>query len=127
MVASRAVRAFALVRKNNYIFSGDDIYSVSAKDIYTKSSAGENTDIDTVKLFADQMCEVTGDDNDFVTSPELYRQYCIFCEKEGLTAISISSVFMEKLHKMLPGMKRDKKRINGPTVNIWRSIKLRTE
>lgn len=127
MVASRAVRAFALVRKNNYIFSGDDIYSVSAKDIYTKSSAGENTDIDTVKLFADQMCEVTGNDNDFVTSPELYKQYCIFCEKEGLTAISSSSVFMEKLHKMLPVMKRDKKRINGPTANIWRSIKLRIE
>lgn len=130
MIASRAVRAFSRVRKNNYIFSGDDIYSVNAEDIYTKSSVNvtvNNGIAYSVECFADQMCEVTSDNNDCIPIPELYAKYCVFCESKGLAAISNTNTFSKELHKALPGISNQKKRVNGPSVNIWYPLKIRTE
>ncbi len=130
MIASRAVRAFSRVRKNNYIFSGDDIYSVNAEDIYTKSSVNvtvNNGIAYSVECFADQMCEVTSDNNDCIPISELYAKYCVFCESKGLAAISNTNTFSKELHKALPGISNKKKRVNGPSVNIWYPLKIRTE
>lgn len=130
MIASRAVRAFSRVRKNNYIFSGDDIYSVSAEDIYTKSSVNvtvNNGIAYSVECFADQMCEVTSDNNDCIPISELYEKYCVFCERKGLAAISNTNTFSKELHKALPGISNKKKRVTGPSVNIWYPLKIRTE
>lgn len=130
MIASRAVRAFSRVRKNNYIFSGDDIYSVNAEDIYTKSSVNvtvNNGIAYSVECFADQMCEVTSDNNDCIPISELYAKYCVFCESKGLAAISNTNTFSKELHKALPGISNKKKRVTGPSVNIWYPLKIRTE
>ena len=130
MIASRAVHAFSLVRKNNYIFSGDDIYAVSAEDIYTKSSINVtvNNEIDyMVECFADQMCEVTADNNDYVPISELYKQYRIFCERNSFEAISGTNTFSKELHKALPDINSQKKRVDGKPVNVWCHLKLRTE
>lgn len=130
MIASRAVRAFSRVRKNNYIFSGDDIYSVNAEDIYTKSSVNvtvNNGIAYSVECFADQMCEVTSDNNDCIPISELYEKYCVFCERKGLATISNTNTFSKELHKALPGISNKKKRVTGPSVNIWYPLKIRTE
>ncbi len=130
MIASRAVRAFSRVRKNNYIFSGDDIYSVRAEDIYTKSSVNvtiNNGITYSVECFAVQMCEVTSDNNDCIPISELYKQYQIFCERNSFEAISNTNTFSKELHKALPGISNQKKRVNGPSVNIWYPLKIRTE
>lgn len=130
MIASRAVRAFSRVRKNNYIFSGDDIYSVRAEDIYTKSSVNvtvNNGIAYSVECFADQMCEVTSDNKDCIPISEIYKKYCVFCERKGLAAISNTNTFSKELHKVLPGISNQKKRVNGSSVNIWYPLKIRTE
>lgn len=130
MIASRAVHAFSLVRKNNYIFSGDDIYAVSAEDIYTKSSINVtvNNEIDyMVECFADQMCEVTADNNDYVPISELYKQYLMFCERNSFEAISSINTFSKELHKVLPDISSQKKRVGGKPVNVWCPLKLRVE
>lgn len=129
MIASRAVRAFSRVRKNNYIFSGDDIYLVSAEDIYTKSSVNvtvNNGIAYSVECFAAQMCEVTSDNNDCIPISEIYKKYCVFCESKGLAAISNTNTFSKELHKALPGISNKKKRVTGPSVNIWYPLKIRT-
>lgn len=130
MIASRAVRAFSIVRKNNYIFSGDDIYSVRAEDIYTKSSVNvtvNNGIAYSVECFAVQMCEVTSDNNDCIPISELYKQYQVFCERNSFEAISNTNTFSKELHKALPGISNKKKRVTGPSVNIWYPLKIRTE
>ena len=130
MIASRAVHAFSFVRKNNYIFSGDDIYAVSAEDIYTKSSINVtvNKEIDyTVERFADQMCEVTSDNNNYVPISELYKHYRIFCERNSFAAISGTNTFSKELHKALPDISSQKKRVDGKPVNVWYPLKLRIE
>ncbi len=130
MVASRAVRAFAAVRKNGYIFTGDNLYSVSAEEIYTRSSINVMVDskVDyTVELFASQMCEVTSDSNNFVPASELYEKYCEYCKKNNLPAISISNTFSKELHNVLPTIVSQKKRVNGKSVNVWCNIKQKSE
>jgi len=130
MVASHAVRAFAAVRKNGYIFTGDNLYSVSAEEIYTRSSINvtvESKDGYTVELFANQMCEVTSDINDFVPISELYEKYCRYCEENNLSAIPNSNTFSRELHNALPGIVSQKKRVNGKPVNVWCKIKLKSE
>ncbi len=130
MAASYAVRAFAAVRKNSYIFTGDNIYSVSAEELYTKTSI--NVTIDnklnhTVEPFASQMCEVTSDSNDFVPVAQLYEEYCKYCKENDLSAIPNSNTFSRELHNALPGIVSQKKRVNGKPVNVWCNIKLKSE
>lgn len=130
MIASRAVRAFAFVRKNGYIFAGDDIYSVSAEDIYVKSSINvtvNNSKDYSVERFAYQMCKITANNEDFIPAAELYRHYCVFCQRNGMEAISDTNTFSKELHKALPDITNKKKRVDGKSVNVWCCINLRTE
>lgn len=101
---------FANVRKNHYVFSGDDVYSVNDDDIYVKASlntASENNADYSVECFAKQVCELTSNDN-FISITELFAEYKKFCAANNMEAIRNSNTFSRKLHKIFTNIKNGK-------------------
>lgn len=135
-IASKAVHFFGAVRKNNYIFTGDDKYNVASEDLYIKSAisvAITNNDenesnthkcchdnIDAgVSAFANAKCLVTDDWDDYAEASVLHNSYKAFCFKNNFSAIAKCSVFTRKLHEVLPKIEGNKKREGSGTSNVW--------
>ena len=119
-IATYAVMCFAKVRKNNYFFSGDNIYLVSAESIYTKASLNvtvNNEDDCSVEYFVKQMCEFTYDKNDFISTAELHKKYCEFCMKNSLQAEKMQIHSVGKFVKFFPTILKK-------TESVWEKMKM---
>lgn len=140
-IASKAAHFFGTVRKNKYIFTGDDKYNVTPEELYLKSAinvAITNNDgnesnthkycpdnIDAgVSAFANAKCLVTDDWDDYAETSVLHNSYKAFCFKNNFSAIANCGVFARKLHAVLPQIENSKKREGNDTLNVWRYLVL---
>lgn len=141
VIASKAAHFFGAVKRNKYVFTGDDKYNVTSEELYTKSAINvaitandENEsnmykccpdNIDAgVTAFANAKCLVTDDLDDYAEASVLHSSYKDFCFKNNFSAIASCGVFTRKLHAVLPQIENSKKREGNDTLNVWRYLVL---
>ncbi len=73
-IVNKLIRSYLTLRENNYVFSGTD----SWYDRYIPPVVVEMDNRRSISIFISNCCEMTGNDDDFVFSEELYNAYCIY-------------------------------------------------
>ncbi len=106
-ITAKALALYYVLRKNNFRFSGDD--HIKPKVTYQMDPN------DIIKSFFKVHCEITYNDNDFVSTAELYNEYLAFCSENGMQALSSMQGFSQRLmylygHEILSGRKNN---LNG--------------
>ena len=118
----RVVLAYKQLERNRFIFTGDNYiqggYLVGKVDSVDSAEA-------ILKGFAEETC--IKDEENFVTTKELYHSYLNYCKTNGVRVIDNKQLFSAKLRPILEGnfqASRDKRRVDGIPSNGYKGIRL---
>lgn len=88
-ITIKALYLYYVLRENGFRFSGND--HLKPKVTYQMDPN------DIIKSFFKAHCEITYNDNDFVSTADLYNEYLAFCNENGMQALSSMPGFSQRL------------------------------
>lgn len=120
-IATKAAYAFYNVCRNKYVFTGDDIWKVSAEDLCSSIS---DINEDIVFKFINISCEVTNSQEDYILIAELFKAFAQFCEQNGYRNNYSCNAFSKAIKQLVPSSETKKVRIGTSTANARTCIRL---
>ena len=121
----RAVQAYRILRANNYVFAGDDLFDNAAIMGIADDSAAP---ADMAKQFADTCCVRAPEQ--FVPTEQVYEAYRAFCQREGVRCSDSCQQFSARIFPIFAAkyqVTRRKKRVEGVPRNGYEGVQLISE
>ena len=120
-IATKAVLMYRNVRNRHYRFSGDDVWTVTAKSLCQASSFGG----DIVNEFIYEKCIITNLQSDYTPAATLFERFSQFCLEKKYTLTYNSNSFSKELGRLIPSSESKKMRKGNTTFNVRTCILLK--
>ena len=83
---------------------------------------------ETIKAFIDTKCSITYNNEDYVSTRDLYNAYIEFCNDSGITYNGNMNGFSQRVHNLCyPHIESDRKRENNEHIRGYKGIKVCTK
>ena len=117
-ILAKAVRVFNQLEANNFIFSGDEMYTFEKQAI-----SNVPIEANTIQQFISDCCELKAG---FTPTATLHNRYLTYCASNGYPAINDRVTFSKQLSIAYGNViNRKKQRVGGEAVNGYEGIMLK--
>lgn len=118
-ITTKAILLYYFLKENKFKFSGAD---------KIKPKVNYRMDInETIKAFIDTKCSITYNNEDYVSTRDLYNAYIEFCNDSGITYNGNMNGFSQRVHNLCyPHIESDRKRENNEHIRGYKGIKVYT-
>ena len=113
-ITIKAILLYYFLRKNNYRFSG-------AGKIKPKVNYRMDVN-EIIRSFIDARCSITNDNKDYVSTQDLYDDFILFCNDNGITYTGNTNGFSQRVHNVCY-RRIEPRRTNG-NIHGYSKIKL---
>jgi P4 family phage/plasmid primase-like protien len=119
-ITTKAILLYYFLKENKFKFSGAD---------KIKPKVNYRMDInETIKAFIDTKCSITYNNEDYVSTRDLYNAYIEFCNDSGITYNGNMNGFSQRVHNLCyPHIESDRKRENNEHIRGYKGIKVCTK